>query len=223
MARTISFTKRALITKANSTMVASTSIAVFVVVFCLVASKALMSQAGYQNRVITAKKEAVNQLKTDLNARNSLVSSYKAFVATNQNVLGGNPTGTGDQDGNNAKLVLDALPSNYDFPAMVTTLDKLISSQGLQILNITGTDQEVLQDKAMIGNPSPVTMPFQIQVTGSYQSIQNLTDLFNRSIRPFQLKTIQLAGSESKMTATIAAQTFYQPSKTLNIASKAIK
>src|SRR3982751_3574674 len=103
MAKTVSFTKRALITKANSRMVAATASAAFVLIFCLVASKALWSQASYQNRIISAKKDAVKQLKADLNARDTLVDSYKTFVGTSQNVLGGNPTGTGDKDGNNAK------------------------------------------------------------------------------------------------------------------------
>src|SRR4051812_405506 len=106
MARVFSSTKRVMITKANKQMVVYTAVAAFVVIFCLVAAKALTSQAAYQNRVISKKKQAVSQLKSDLNARDSLVNSYQAFVGTNQNVLGGNPNGTGDLDGDNARLVL---------------------------------------------------------------------------------------------------------------------
>src|SRR6478672_9562147 len=102
MARITSSTKRSLITKANSTMVITTGVAAFLVVFCLVASKTLLSQANYQNKVIDKKKDAVTQLKANISARDSLVSSYKSFVNTPQNVLGGNPDGTGEQDGDNA-------------------------------------------------------------------------------------------------------------------------
>jgi hypothetical protein len=224
MARTISFTKRALITKANSTMVVAAAAAAFVFIFSLVASKALLSQANYQNRIISAKKTAVTQLKADLNARDTLVDSYKTFVSTSQNVLGGNPNGTGDKDGNNAKLVLDALPGQYDFPALATTLEKLTSGQGLQIVGISGTDQELTQHgNQSSSNPVPVAMPFQVQVNGPYQSIQDLVGVFDASIRPFQIQTIELSGSEGNMTATISAQTFFQPAKSLKIATKDVQ
>lgn len=224
MAKAISSTKRALISKANSRIVVTTAIAAFVVMFSLVASKALLSQASYQNRVITKKKAALTQLKADLNARDSLVNSYQAFVGTSQNVLGGNPDGTGDQDGDNARLVLDALPSKYDFPALATTLDKLITSQNLQILSITGTDEEVAQaNNQSSSTPQPIAMPFEFQVSGKYDSIKKLEDIFEHSIRPFQVQKIELSGNEGNMTATVTAQTFYQPEKNLNIKMEVVR
>ncbi|HSX07992.1 MAG TPA: hypothetical protein VLG11_03815 [Candidatus Saccharimonadales bacterium] len=224
MARTVSLTKRTLISKANRRIVASTAIAAFVVIFALIASKSLLSQAGYQNRVISGKKKAVAQLKADLSARDSLVGSYKAFVGTPQNIIGGNPQGTGQQDGDNAKITLDALPSKYDWPALASSLEKLITNQGLQILSITGTDDEIAQSaNQSSSNPAPVPMPFQVQVSGSYQSVQNLIGVFDRSIRPFQIQTIEYTGTDSSMTATISAQTYYQPEKNLNIKTQVVK
>jgi hypothetical protein len=224
MAKTASFTKRTLITKANSTMVLATGAAAFVVVFSLVASKTLISQASYQNRVISAKKEALSTLESDLAARDSLVASYKGFVNTPENVLGGNPEGSGDKDGDNAKIILDALPSQYDFPAMVTSLEKLIEGQGLTIMAISGTDEEITQSVNQTNaEPQPVAMPFQIQVGGSYDSIQDLVDVFKRSIRPFQIQKIEISGDEGSMTATIDAKTFYQPEKSLNIRTEVVE
>lgn len=223
MANTSS-TKRSLISKANSTIVITTSIAAFIVVFSLVACKTLISQAGYQNRVISAKKKAVSQLKEDLGARDSLVTSYKAFIGTPTNMIGGTPTGNGPQDGDNATLALDALPSSYDFPALATTLEKILSSQNLQIQSITGTDDALAQGNATAsGAPQAVPMPFQIQVSGSYQSIKSLVDLFDKSIRPFQIQTMDLSGNQSNMTLTLSAQTFYQPEKTFNIGTEVVK
>ncbi len=224
MATTQSFTKRNLITKANKRMVVATAVAAFVVVFALFAAKSLLSQAAYQNRVISGKKKAVGQLKADLNARNSLVSSYQAFVGTPANIIGGNPQGTGAQDGDNAKIALDALPSRYDFPALATSLEKIITDQQLQIVGISGTDDEIAQsNNQSSSNPQPVPMPFQIQVNGSYQAVQNLISVFDRSIRPFQLQTIELSGTDNSMIATITAQTYYQPAKNLNIKTQVVK
>jgi hypothetical protein len=224
MAKTASFTKRALIGKANSNMVVMTAVAAFVVVFCGVASKTLISQASYQNRVIAKKKEALSTLQADLNARNTLVASYKTFIGTPQNILGGNPSGTGPQDGDNAKIVLNALPSKYDFPALASSLDALIKGQGLSILGISGTDEEVAQASNQEStDPAPVPMPFQVKVGGSYESIKNLVGAFERSIRPFQVLKVEISGDEGNMTATIDAQTFYQPEKSLNIKQEVVQ
>jgi hypothetical protein len=226
MAKSGSFTKRALITKANSTMVVATGIAAFVFIFAAVASKALFSQASYQNRVISQKKKALSTLKSDINAVSTLKSSYKSFVETPRNVLGGNPVGTGDQDGNNAKIVLDAMPSKYDFPALTSSLEKLITAQGLGIQAINGTDEEVQQSGNQSSpTPQPVAVPFQIRVNGSYDGIKNLLTVFERSIRPIQVRKVEIdaAAQGGNMTAIIDAQTFYQPEKNLTIKTEVVK
>lgn len=225
MAKTASFTKRALISKANSTMVIATAIAAFIVVFTAVASKALVGQAMYQNRVISAKKKALVTLQADIKAVDSLKQSYKAFVETPRNVLGGNPAGTGDQDGDNAKIVLDALPSRYDFPALATSLEKLVTSQGLVIQGITGTDDEVQQAANQTSTtPKSTAVPFQIRVSGAYDSVKNLLDIFERSIRPIQVQKVEISGDKGGLTtATIDAQTFFQPEKSLQIRTEVVK
>lgn len=224
MAKTTSFTKRTLISKANSSMVLATTVAGFVLVFTLVASKSLVSQMNYQNRVISTKKTALSHLKDDLAARNSLQESYEDFITQNPNVLGGNVTGTGEKEGDNAKIILNALPSKYDFPALTTSLEKLITDQNLKIAGISGTDEEASQAaNATSPNPQPIAMPFQVQVNGSYQSVQNLVDVMLRSIRPFKIQTLEMTGDPSNMTARIAAQTYYQPEKSLKITTKVVK
>ncbi len=224
MAKTVSFTKRALISKANSTIVMSTGIAAFLVVFCLIATKTLISEASYQSHVISEKKKALSTLKSDLSARDSLVAAYKSFVNTPQNIIGGNPAGTGDKDGDNAKIVLDALPSKYDFPALATSLEKLVNSEGLTVQSISGTDEEITQAaNQSSANPQPVQMPFEVQVAGSYDAVKSFVNDLERSIRPFQVQKVELSGQQGSMTATIDAQTFYQPEKSLNIKTEVVK
>lgn len=204
-------------------MVIATSVAAFVLVFTLVAGKTMLSQLGYQNKVISAKKDALLRIESNLQAVDTLKNSYQEFVSENPNVLGGNPDGNGGQDGNNAKLVLDALPSKYDFPALTTSLESLIVGQNLQILGISGTDEEVSQQQQTGVDPTPIAMPFQLQVNGAYASVQTFTDALLRSIRPFQIQSIELSGDESSMSATIAAQTFYQPGKNLTIKEEVVQ
>ncbi len=224
MAKQVS-SKRALIDQANTTMVILTSVAAFIFVFCAIATKTLAGQAAYQNRVISGKKTAVAQLKTDISAVDSLKNSYAAFTGTTQNVLGGNTTGTGPQDGNNAKIVLDALPSSYDFPALTTSLEKLMLTQNVQIQSITGTDDEVAQSSnTSSATPTAVPIPFSFGVQGDYPSVQGLIGTFEKSIRPIQVQAIDLtAGNNGVLTLSVTAQTYYQPAKSLNISKTVVK
>lgn len=217
-------TKRLLIDKANSTMVMVMAIASFVTVFGLIASKALMSQRAYLSRVTSEKEKAVKQLKTNISAVSDLQNSYKAFVSTSENVLGGNPKGSGDKDGDNAKIVLDALPSKYDFPALATSLEKLLTTQTYKIDSITGTDDEINQQaNASSPSPKPVDMPFQVTVSGTYSALQGLVTTLEKSIRPIQIQFIDFSGSDSSMQLSINAKTFYQPEKALSITTKVVK
>jgi hypothetical protein len=233
MATTIP-TKRALIDKSNSTIVGVTAVAAFVIVFCLVASKSLVSQELYQGRVISKSKVALSQLKADVSATQSLTTSYETFennitntncgATTPTNIICGNPTASGPQDGDNAKIVLDALPSVYDFPALTTSIENTINSDGASIDGLTGIDEQVAQQSTQpSGTPQPVAMPFQVSVAGSYSQVQNLISLFEHSIRPIQMQTITLSGDQSDISATITAQTYYQPAKALNISEEAVK
>lgn len=216
--------KRLQINKANARIVVYVSVAAFILVFSLVATKTLIGQAAYQNRVINAKKAAVNQLKTDIAATGQLKTAYKAFTGTTQNVLGGNPLGSGPQDGDNAKIVLDALPSTYDFPGLTTSLETLLGQQNVKINTINGTDDEVAQSVNQSSvSPKPVAIPFTVSVEGDYPSVQNVIKAFENSIRPIQLQTVSLSGSKDKLTLTMTAQTYYQPAKSLNIKKEVVK
>jgi hypothetical protein len=218
--------KRNLIDKANTSIVAATGAAGFIVIFSLVASVALISQLRYQSHVISKKKQAVSQLKTDISATKSLVTSYNSFVGNPQNLIGGSsaPSSTGAQDGDNAKIVLDALPSAYDFPALATSLDKVLTSQNVKILSISGIDDELSQSANVSSStPAPLPMPFQFSVSGDYASIQNVTKALELSIRPIQVQTVEVTGDQSNLTLNVTAQTFFQPAKNLKIKTEVVK
>lgn len=216
--------KRTLIAKSNTTIVVVTSAACFVVVFSAVASVSLVNQFAYQNRVITASKRALDQLQSNVQAAQKLATSYSAFVSTPTNIIGGNPGGTGPQDGTNTKIILDALPSKYDYPALVTSIENIVAGQSVQIQSITGTDDAANQAKQQTSSsPAPQTMPFQVVVQGDYASIQNVVHAFERSVRPFQIQTIELSGDQNKLALTISAQTYWQPARDLGTQTEVIR
>ena len=215
--------KRIGVDKTNARIVAITAGAAFLVVFFLVASFSLFSTLTYQNRIIKAKKEAVTQLKSNIKARDSLVASYTKFAESQQNFIGGSSNGAGGQDGSNAKIVLDALPSKYDFPALTASLEKMAFDQKVTINELTGTDDEVAQSNQASNSPATIEIPFEIKVKGDYAAAQRLVDSFDRSIRPIQLQTMKVTGDAKEITLTVTAKTFYQPAKTLSIRTKVIK
>lgn len=216
--------KQLTINQANKMVIIATSAATFIVIFCAIAAHALFSQMLYQNRIISAKRVAVKQLEKNEDAVKDLAASYQNFVGTQQNVLGGNASGIGDKDGDNAKIVLDALPSKYDFPALATSLEKLLTAQNITIESITGTDDEVAQaDNNVSDNPQVIPIPFEVAAKGDYQSIQKLTNTFERSIRPIQIQRLSVTGNQGELTINVDAQTFYQPEKQFNIGKKDIR
>lgn len=216
--------KKSQIDKAQAMSVSIVAVAVFVAVFSLVSTKSLWTQRSYQARVIDKKRIADKQLKDNVTSVQDLVQSYQQFVGATTNIIGGNPAGTGEKDGDNARLILDALPSKYDFPALTTSLEKVITDKGLKIESITGTDDEVNQAAAKSeAEPQPVAMPFQISVTGSYASVQDVLTSLEKSIRPFKSKKLVLKSGTGAITLTLDSQTYFMPQRSLDIRKEEVR
>lgn len=224
MAKHGTIPKKLQIDKANARIVIVLAASAFISTFCLVSARSLLGQRSYQSRVIKEKTATVTALKTNLKTANTLVDSYKVFVSSPNNIIGGNPGGTGDKDGDNAKIILDALPSKYDFPALASSLEKILLDRKFKINAITGSDDELAQGAtASSPTPVPIDMPFQLSVTSSYDASNVLLDVLNRTVRPFQISQISLGGSTKEITLTISGKTFYQPAKDLNITTKVVQ
>lgn len=225
MAKAEVSTKRLAISKANGQMVAAVAIASFVTIFCLVAAHSLWGQKSYLSRVTSAKEKANTQLKANAAAVDNLVASYKTFVSQQPNAIGGNSAGSGDKDGDNAKIILDALPSNYDFPALASSIEKIMKDKNLTATSISGTDDEIAQSgNNGSASPQPVSMPFSFTIAhANYPQVQDLIGTLEKSIRPMVVDTVQLSGGVNDMQLTVTAHTYYQPEKDLSITTKVVK
>lgn len=216
--------KRIAIDKANTSVVIAVGVAAFIVVFSLIASRALLVQRSYQAKVITKKETALKQLKTNVKEADKLTIAYQEFTGAPTNVLGGNPKGTGDKDGENPRIVLDALPSKYDFPALATSLNKLVTDNSFRVETITGTDDELNQATNQSSeSPAPVDMPFVLDATLGSSDGKRFLELFERSIRPVQVSRVSIVGQKDQLKITITGKTYYQPAKNLNIKNEVVK
>ncbi len=210
--------KRLAIDKANSTVLIAVGISCFIVVLCVVAGKSLIDQMRYQSKVIDRKEKTLVLSKKNEKAAEQLKTSYQEFASARENVLGGNSSGTADRDGDNARIVLDALPSKYDFPALTTSLEKLLTGSGFKLDSITGTDDEVAQSATESGeNSIAVEIPFTVGITTSTTNTKQLLSLFERSIRPMQISKLSLKGESSGVKVSIDGKTYFQPQKKFNV------
>jgi hypothetical protein len=225
MAKNRTSTKHLQIDKANHAVIAATAIAVGVFVFGIFLGRAMILRQSHQGRVIKEKEAAVKILKDNIEAKNRIVDAYKVFNAKQPNLLGGDSTtnGVGDRDGDNTRLILDALPSKYDFPALVTSVEKMLSDNGYAIESIKGTDDEVNQSKEPQANPQPVEMAFEVEVTTPHDSAQQLVELFEKSIRPFNIRTLDISVDDKNLKITIEAISYYQPQRAISISKKVVK
>ena len=215
--------KQLQIDKTNATIVLVVSLAAVITAFSLVSVKAMLSQRNYQGRVISQEQTALTVATNDLKAANDLTASYTAFNDASTNIIGGTSSGTGQQDGTNSKIILDALPSEYDFPALVTSVDKLLSSRGFKVDSLSGTDDASQAAAATSTSPLPVEMPFQFGVAGSYSAVKDLVGVLERSVRPISINSMQLSSSDATVNLTVNAKTYFQPGKDLNVTTRVVK
>jgi hypothetical protein len=222
MAKPALSTKRIQIDKSQANMVIFVAIAAFITVFSLVSAKALLGKRSFLSRVVTEKEKTLSTLKSNNDAASKLQASYKVFNDTPNNLLGGNPSGTGDKDGENAELILDALPSRYDFPGLTSSIEKMIKGQGGSIDSITGLDDEIAQGQS-VDSSKPIEMPFEVEASSNPDAIQSILKTFGKSIRPINIVKLTLAAEDSKIRTHVTAKSYYQPKKTLEITTKVVK
>jgi len=220
--------KRIQIDKANSRAMIIVAVTTVITVFCLMSTKALISQASYQRRVIDQKHKAVDQLIENLKNAKSLSAQYEVFKESDPNIIGGKggiSPGDGPNDGDNPKIVLDSLPGVYDFPALVSSVEKIVTGNHVTPEGIGGTDtgQTTTATQADTTKPSPTPIPFTLQVSSSYASIQKLMKDLERSIRPMDVAHMELSGSSADMKLSANVTTYYQPGSSLIITEKEVK
>lgn len=205
--------KRFMLDNDKTAIFIAVSISSAIVVAGLMFSKSLWSQGAYYSKVASQKEIAVKQLEDNKEAVDALKASYESFRNQDPNLIGGSRDGTGERDGDNAKIILDALPNKYDFPGLTSSIERLLA--GYSIKSITGFDDTITQKTASPG--TTVEIPFSVGITTNYESLKQLIDTFEKSIRPLHFTRIELRGNNSSLQTEMDLKTYYQPEKGLDI------
>jgi hypothetical protein len=216
--------KHEIISKTNTNMLIVIGAATFVVVFCIFAAKALISQSFYHNRIIAEKETALQLLKKNKDAATELKATFDAFQAESQNILGGNPSGAGPIDGSNAELVIDSLPSAYDYPALSSSFEKILKAGGYDIGSIGGSEDATLaNNNTPTGKAEPVVIPYSFSVTTSLEGTKNLLTTLENSIRPMYIDGLNVQISSGSLQTRVDLHTFFTQEKTFEVSTKEVK
>jgi hypothetical protein len=220
------------IDKANNMMLIVVAVATVVTVFSLVSAKALLAQSSYQRKVIGEKTKAVKQLKSSISAANTLKGQYEVFEKADPNIIGGKggtSPGEGPRDGDNARIVLDALPNQYDFPALTSSIEKIANDDHIPLQSVGGTDvggqsaSSTTSSNKGGGQSQPTPIPFSISTRADYGTVLVLLKDLERSIRPIDITQFTLSGAANSMTASIQTNTYYQLPVSLQVGEKVVK
>lgn len=217
--------KRGALNKTNAQVLAIVAAACFGTIFCLFAAKTVLSNNSYLAKVISEKQKVRDQLQDNQEEFGKLKAAYTAFDGASSNIIGGVKDGSGDNDGSNSKIILDGLPPTYDFPALTSSVEKLVKDVNLRVSGIQGTDDQ-LNQQANAASPSPQTveMPFSFTVeNANYASVQKVVSATQKSIRPLHIDKVTVSGGGSNMTLTLDIRTFYQPAKNVDYKTRTVK
>lgn len=219
--------KQLQINKTQSAMLITVTIATLLTVFCLASSWALLSKAAYQGKVISQKKKAAAQLERNVQDAGIFMRQYNEVFAGSSpiNIIGGRSTTDPNAlppDGSNPKIVLDALPTTYDFPGLITSIESVLKRNNIGAPAIVGQDNSATADNSPSSNPQPVVIPLTISGSTTYEGAATVVRDLERSIRPMDTTKLSITGS-STITFNIDVSTYYQVAKTLNNEKKGVK
>ncbi|MDX1766269.1 MAG: type 4a pilus biogenesis protein PilO [Candidatus Saccharimonadales bacterium] len=208
-------TKRQAIEAAKQTVLTVVVVAAILVSVSLVTLNFLFDLSRYNARVISEKEQALSTIEDNIVAVNDLVESFKSFEE-GPNLL------ASQGEKKNSSVVLDALPSQYDFPALATSMELLARRTGLVLDTFSGTDETENAEQSAI-EPTPIEMPFELVLIGKYEDVQTFMVRLQDTIRPLKVDRVELSGSDEAIKAEVGIITYYQPSVSLEIETKVVE
>jgi hypothetical protein len=205
------------IDKDQTTILVVIAITTAVAVFGLFGIKALVSKGLYQKRALHARRDVADKLKSNFSDATTLFTQYKVFAEQQPNLLGGQAKGNGSQDGDNARLVLDSLPSKYDAPALASSIEKVLTDQNFKFTRLSVEDDPAANPDTPETKPTEKTITFTFAGSTTYGGAVKVLQAFERSIRPFDITNLQITGTDQALQITANVNTYYQPAKILNL------
>lgn len=198
--------KRIKIDEAKAKMFAFVAAAAAVVAACIVLMNYIWGVRSFNNRVIDELKSTNETAQQSASSAEELSNEFKALESSDVN----------------SKTILDALPNVLDFPALATSVEKLVAEDKLVLESFSAEDTSDSAEISSI-NPEPIEIPFTVVVNGEYSDIKSFITNSEKVIRPLQITNIEYKGTERAMSATIQFLTYYQPSTSIDTETKEVR
>ena len=209
-------TKHIKIKKASSTVFAAVAVASIVISFSIVFLNILWQTSQYNSRVHSAQESVRDTLNANLDTVEDLQSSF-ANLEVGAPLVPNQPA-----DKKNSEVILDALPSKFDYPALVSSINNLAENTDVSLSSFAGND---LGEQAVqkTNKPTTVEIPLTVGVEGSYDSVKKFLKGIEDSIRPFEIETIDISGTDSLLRVNVSLNTYYQPAFDLELTSQEVQ
>lgn len=183
----------------------------------------VFKQFSFNNTVISKETTAVRTLKENTRAYSELKKNIDELVANSDLASVKTP-----QSIDNLQVITDSLATTSDSSTFAASLQNIIAPRsGVSLESVTiPSDAEfdsvattVTTEDAEI---KPEELIYQVEAIGNYQSIAAFLENLERTIRPVDIRNLELSGSDSMLRAQITLVTYYQPVKDIKISQKEI-
>ncbi len=210
--------KRQQIEIAGRVMFVWVAVAASALSFCAATGQYLFVRWEHNNSVLAAKQKAADTLGTNIDNAKNLIKEVDGLVA--DSALGAVRTNPQDP---NTKSVLDALPTTFDPAALATSLQQVVLSKSGVAIDSISVPQELDVQSEDSKKAVPQEMSFSFIISGSYENIKKALVDIEKTIRPINITSLNLAGSDNNLRAAIEATTYYQPPKSVEVGEESVK
>lgn len=169
------------------TLIAGGSVVtVVVLMISLFVGRGLAAKLSTNNKILTKKRQAEQQLAKNLDAIGQLKTEYASL-------------------GPKRDLILDALPTSADFPSIVSTMENISKNAGVSLASVTPSEET--SNGAVNGLQE---YSFNASITGGYNGFKSFLTNVELSLRPMTITTMKINGSSSELNVEMTLKTYFQ-------------
>lgn len=211
--------KRQQIRTANKTVFAWIVGASVVVGICGVVSQFLVRELIFKDKIYSELSTTNDTLKKNIKAYDGLKSGVSKLVADE------NLTKLKKDDESTAlQVVIDALPTEENRSALATSMQsEVLGPTQVSISSFSAVDNNGVSTGSANGVSGVGEMNFSFSINGSYDQVAQAIRNMELSIRPMNIKSFDIQGTESNFRASIQATTYYNHMQNIELKSKVVK
>lgn len=225
----VAFRKRTQIAKTNKMMLLWIAGSSVIIGAAIVVAFYLGQKLIYNERILAEKQKTISTLQSNIAVAPKLQTAVRAL-----DVNAALATSKAKPDDQTIQVILDALPSDANSPALGASLqNKLLagidglevdsmqvdSVQGIESLsnNQQSDDQTASSDKAE-------EITFQFAVTGNQKALKQVLTKLERSIRTIDILSLRIESrGPNDQSMAVRARAFYVPAVDIKLYDKVVK